>query len=291
MPDSVKISELDPRAAVGTDVLPAVDSAFNSTVRVTASSIAAIGGGPPGDGTVTTAKIVNGAVTAIKTSFLSTDRLLGRAAAGAGNGEEIPCTSYARGLLATADSAAALSYLGGIQSLNNPTFTGTTTVATLAVTGNSTHAGNAEFSGTISTLLNGTQRPVYGARAWVMFGYVEGQLVVRGSAGVASVAIINNAAGLYRITMAYAMPDDDYAVVLTARDVQTRNAVADAYYNAAPLAAMNWNTGTGGNVLSTTHATGGAKQPQYFDCISCYSPYDDPVGNYHTTEYAAIIFR
>jgi plastocyanin len=125
MPESVKISELPVMSSVQpNDILPVVDAAVTQTGRVTAAQIAAIGGGPPGDNTVSTAKIVNGAVTAPKVGFSATDKIVGRASAGAGNGEEIPCTAYARGLLATADATAAQLYLNALQSTNNPTFTG-----------------------------------------------------------------------------------------------------------------------------------------------------------------------
>jgi hypothetical protein len=129
MADPVKISELPAISSVqANDILPVVDAALTQTSKCTAAQIAAIGGGPPGDGTVTTAKIVAGAVTASKTGFTGPDKLVSRILTGAGEGVEIPCTGYARGLLATGDSAGALAYLGGLQSSTNPTFNGTVTV-------------------------------------------------------------------------------------------------------------------------------------------------------------------
>lgn len=125
----VKISELPAISSVQpNDILPVVDAALTQTSKCTASQIAAIGGGPPGDGTVTTGKIANGAATAPKVGFTGPDKLISRTLTGAGEGVEIPCTSYARGLLATSSSAGALSYLGGLQSSESPTFTGTVTV-------------------------------------------------------------------------------------------------------------------------------------------------------------------
>jgi hypothetical protein len=142
MADPVKISDLPALSSVQpNDILPVVDSALTQTSKCTASQIAAIGGGPPGDNTVTTAKIVSAAVTAAKHGFTAPDKLVSRILAGAGEGVEIPCTSYARGLLSTADSAGALSYLGGLQSANNPTFTGTVTVnGTVTASGDVTTA-------------------------------------------------------------------------------------------------------------------------------------------------------
>jgi hypothetical protein len=125
MPDAVKISELETRSANSTDFLPAIDSTFSQTVRISAGTIAAIGGGPPGDGTVTTAKLVNNAVTYAKIQNVSaTDKILGRASSGSGVVEEIACTSVGRGLLACATAAAARVFLDGMQSLASPVFTG-----------------------------------------------------------------------------------------------------------------------------------------------------------------------
>ena len=151
MPESVKISELPVLSSVqANDIVPVVDSAVTQTSRVTAGQIAALGGGPPGDGTVTTAKIVNGAVTAIKTGFSTTDRLLGRSSAGSGNGEEITCTAFARSLLDDVDAAAARATLGALQSVNDPTFTGTVTIS-----------GNAVVTGSVRNALGSQSAPSY----------------------------------------------------------------------------------------------------------------------------------
>lgn len=125
MPESVKISELTARTAVDTDLVPAVDSTFTQTVRVSAASIAAIGGGPPGNNTVTTAKLVDGAVTYPKIQNVSaTDRILGRATAGAGVVEEIPCSPLARSVLAATTSSAMCAAMGALNSTVEANFTG-----------------------------------------------------------------------------------------------------------------------------------------------------------------------
>lgn len=135
MPDSVKISELNPRTAVASDVVPAVDATFSQTVRVTAGSIALIGGGPPGDNTVTTAKLANGAVTAPKVGFSAPNKIITRTDSGAGSGIEIDCTPYARGLLAAINDETARQYLNALQSTNNPIFTGQVQVSRGSVNG------------------------------------------------------------------------------------------------------------------------------------------------------------
>ena len=52
------------------------------------------------------------------------------------------------------------------------------------------------------------------AKAWVCFGYVSNQVVIRASYNVASVARLG--AGRYRVTFASAMPDADYCWVASA---------------------------------------------------------------------------
>lgn len=124
MPDAVKVSELPFRAAVTTDLLPAIDQNFGQTVRLRAQDIAALGGGPPGDNTVATAKLVNGAVTYPKIQNVAQDSILGRSSSGAGVVEEIACTPFARTVLAAATSAQAVTALGALASTVDPTFTG-----------------------------------------------------------------------------------------------------------------------------------------------------------------------
>lgn len=151
MPDPVKISDLPAISSVQpNDIIPIVDSALTQTSKATAAQICAVGGGPPGDGTVTASKVANGAVTASKHGFTGPNLLVSRILSGAGEGVEIPCTGYARGLLATSDSAGALSYLGGLQSANNPTFTGDATFnGTISATGSVT--SNAKFISSAGT--------------------------------------------------------------------------------------------------------------------------------------------
>ena len=53
------------------------------------------------------------------------------------------------------------------------------------------------------------------ARAWVCFGYVDGQIVIRAAHNVASVT--RTAAGRYRVTFTTAMPDANYCWTALAR--------------------------------------------------------------------------
>lgn len=119
MPDSVKISDLTPRSAASDDVLPAVDGTFNSTVRVTAASIAAIGGGPPGDGTVSTVKLANNAVTLAKIQQLSAYRLIANNTNATATPQDVTFTPYGMSLLQAANSTAVRQLIN-----DSNTFTG-----------------------------------------------------------------------------------------------------------------------------------------------------------------------
>lgn len=59
------------------------------------------------------------------------------------------------------------------------------------------------------------------ARAWVCFGYVGTQIVVRASHNVARVT--RTAAGRYRVTFATAMPDASYCWTALARSSTNRS--------------------------------------------------------------------
>jgi hypothetical protein len=106
-------------------------------------------------GTLDIARIANDAVTYAKIQNVSaTDRLLGRSSAGAGDVEEITCTSFGRSLISSADAAAARTTLS-VQPTASPTFTGTAIVSgTFQVKANSgslSHAfGYNENGGEIS---------------------------------------------------------------------------------------------------------------------------------------------
>lgn len=300
MPESVKISELTARTAVDTDLVPAVDSTFTQTVRVSAASIAAIGGGPPGNNTVTTAKLVDGAVTYPKIQNVSaTDRLLGRSSAGAGVIEEIPCTSFARQVLSTASAGQLLTTIGALASTADPTFTGAVKIPSGSASAPSlTRTGDLDTGlffpadGTVGIATDGVERlrianngalsapvaggstllPLFGARAWVNFNGAT--LAIRASGNVTSITRLLT--GKYQVNLTTAMPDTNYAIFAMARDILTGNASYDADYNAVQPAALDHDS---------------AKSVSSFVCLSANPLDTDPNGLFDSTEYNAMVWR
>lgn len=119
-----------------------------ATGSVTADAIA--------DNAVNTGELVNNAVTYAKIQQTSgTDKLLGRFSAGAGNVEEITCTSAGRALLDDADAAAQRSTLGlgsiAVQAASSVAITGGTIAGISSLTSNTSTLGNATItSGSIT---------------------------------------------------------------------------------------------------------------------------------------------
>lgn len=163
--DSITAAQIA-AAAVTTSELAdtAVTSAKLANGAVTAAKIAndTITGDQIAAGAVGTSELAANAVTYAKLQNVSaTDRLLGRASAGAGSIEEIPLTSAGRALLANTDAAAQRATLGlGTLATQSGTFSGThsgtssgtnTGDQTITLTGDVTGSGTGTFAATIAS--------------------------------------------------------------------------------------------------------------------------------------------
>ena len=101
------------------------------------------------------------------------------------------------------------------------------------------------------------------ARAWVCFGYVGAQVVVRASHNVASVT--RSAAGRYRVTFATAMQDANYCWTALARS----------------------STNTGQQRVAIVRASSDLKTAQYVDisCATAAASFDD------SSEINLVVYR
>ena len=276
MPESVKISELPVLASVASnDVVPIVDAAFTQTSRCTASQIAAIGGGPPGDNTVSTGKLQNGAVTYPKIQNVTGDRVLGRTSGTSGPPQEIECTAFARSLLAAANGSAARLLIN-----DSAVFTGT-----LTVNGDTALNGNADIQGN-STVRGERRSPIgagstlyreFGARAWACFDMATSTL--RAGGNVTSVT--RSAQGKARVNFAVPMPDTNYCILVTAKDVAIGGNGVDGFpndadYNTWPVACINHDT---------------PKTAEYCEVLSNAAIQAGSDGLYDSRDYYVVIFR
>lgn len=78
-----------------------------------------------------TTYMADGSITLAKLADMATDKLLGRATAGAGDVEEIPCTAAGRAILDDADAAAQRATLGAAASGANADITSMTGLNTV----------------------------------------------------------------------------------------------------------------------------------------------------------------
>lgn len=137
-------------AALATD---SVTTAKIQALAVTEAKIAAgaVTVAKLGDDAITTAKVINDAVTYAKIQNVSaTDKILGRATAGAGDVEEITCTAAGRALIDDADAATQRTTLGlgtiATQSAGAVAITGGTISGVSSLTSTTSSLGNATIT-------------------------------------------------------------------------------------------------------------------------------------------------
>ena len=101
------------------------------------------------------------------------------------------------------------------------------------------------------------------ARAWVSFGYVDGQVVIASSYNVASV--VRTAVGRYRVHFAVTLPDANYCWTALARS----------------------STNSGTQRVAIVRSTSDLKTEQFVDiaCATAQASFDD------STEINLVVYR
>lgn len=191
-------------AAIATD---AITTAKIQALAVTEAKIAAgaVTVAKLGDDAVTAAKLANDAVTYAKIQNVSTtDKILGRATAGAGDVEEITCTAAGRALLDDADAAAQRTTLGlgtiATQSAGAVAITGGTISGVSSLTSTTSSLGNATITaGTITgitdiTVADGGTGASDASTARTNLGVAIGTNVQAYDAGLQSIAGLTTSA-------------------------------------------------------------------------------------------------
>ena len=175
----------------------AVTTAEIAAGAVTATEIAA--------DAVTTAKVINDAVTYAKIQNVSaTDKILGRATAGAGDVEEITCTAAGRALLDDADAAAQRTTLAlgtiatqsaGAVAITGGTLSGLTSIAATTATLTSAAITSGSVTGiTDITVADGGTGASDASTARTNLGVAIGTNVQAYDAGLQSIAGLTTSA-------------------------------------------------------------------------------------------------
>lgn len=191
-------------AALATD---SVTTAKIQALAVTEAKIAAgaVTVAKLGDDAITTAKVINDAVTYAKIQNVSaTDKILGRATAGAGDVEEITCTAAGRALLDDADAATQRTTLGlgtiATQSAGAVAITGGTISGVSSLTSTTSSLGNATITaGSVTgitdiTVADGGTGASNASTARTNLGVAIGTNVQAYNAGLQSIAGLTTSA-------------------------------------------------------------------------------------------------
>jgi hypothetical protein len=164
--------------------------------------------------TAAVAAVPDNTISTAKIAFSATDKLLGRSTSGAGAGEEITCTSFARTVLDDADAATARTTLGIVAA--SDTVAGIVELATTAETQTGTDATRAVTPAGLSAT-----SPI---KAWATFNGTTATLIA--SSNVASVT--RNGTGDYTVTFTNAISDANYCVTGSTIDINTFAVISKA---------------------------------------------------------------
>ena len=244
--------------------------------------------GTPSDGTVSNAKIVDGAVTYAKIQNVSAGKVLGRDTSGSGIVQELPIAVTSGGnvginqpspsyLLSLADfstgpiihllkTSAADGWIRNLGNLDIAAASGGGAGQSISFSTGANYASlakQAEIDGVGLFKFNsgyGSAAPAYGCRAWVNFN--GSTTSMRGYGNMSSVT--QNATGDYTVNMATAMPDVNYSVIINPSFQWGNGWPAGVFYTANSLSGTNQNPTTS-TFRFVTANTGGTR----YDSIWC----------------------
>lgn len=249
-----QLNQLNEADVAATDVLPIVDISATETKKVTAKDLFEAGATLADNSSINLGKLDQSSATKLGTTALaddavtydklqnvsSTDRVLGRSSAGAGNVEEITLTSAGRALIDDADASEQRTTLGlgtiATQDADNVAITGGTI-------SNTTLSGITDLA-----IADGGTGASTAAGARTNLGLVIGTDVQAQDAGLQSIAGLTTSAD----QTIYTTGADTYAV--TSISSYGRSLIDDADASAARTTLGLGSLATQSGTFSGTHS-------------------------------------
>ena len=195
---------------------------------------------------IPTASIADDAITYAKIQNVSaTDKILGRSTSGAGNVEEIACTSAGRALIDDANASAQRTTLGlGTSAVLD---TGTSGTKVPLLDGSNTHSGDNIFSGA-NTFSNSNGITAKNASKAYAYFSQSGTTVTFTASNYFNIAsIVRTGAGTYTVTFTGALPTANYVVV----------GQGNSGIGTSPRSIIASSRGTSSFTLTTVNSNGG----------------------------------
>lgn len=254
-----------------------------TTVRITYAAPTGVSDGDKGDITVSSSGTVwtidNDAITYAKIQNISaTDKLLGRSSSGAGDIEEITCTSAGRAILDDLDAAAQRTTLGlGNLATQNGTFSGTSSgtntgdqTSIVGITGTKAQFdtactdGNFLYSGDVTQYTDEMAQDAVGAMVDSSLTYVDATPLLQRAAltGDVTASAGSNATTIATPSSATVATDDKVIIKDTSALDATKYVTAQSIRDLVPgsgtitsaqlAASLTDETGSGAAVFATS---------------------------------------